>query len=168
MPALEALGATASVFHLAELCAKCSRKTAQIIRSYRDAPKEIKQLAMKAEMLKFCLKQIHQVAGDLSKIAMDELLPEIHRELLAEQLQLHYEFLLGIPGVSAGHNAHTKASRLQWALVEKNKTNRIMDDTASIQQTLDQILNVVSVLVSFIHCHPSLVSVRSTPQEFMR
>lgn len=145
MSGLEALGATASVLQLAELCAKCSRKTAQIVRSYRDAPKEIKQLAMKVEILRYHIEQVQQIARDLSDIEMDDLLPEIHREVLTEQLQLHYEFLQGIRSGAAGDDALTKGSKLQWALIDKKKTSRIMEDVASIQQTLDQILNIVSV-----------------------
>ncbi|KAF6787854.1 hypothetical protein CSOJ01_15159 [Colletotrichum sojae] len=129
MSGLEALGATASVLQLVELCAKCSRKTAQIVRSYRDAPKEIKQLAMKVEMLKFQIEQ------------------------------LHYEFLQSIRSMAAGDDAPTKGTKLQWALIDKKKTNRVVEDVASIQQVLDQIFNIVSVRLATVQ-QSSLAALR--------
>ncbi|KAF6837103.1 hypothetical protein CPLU01_03215 [Colletotrichum plurivorum] len=130
MSGMEGLGATASVAQLVELCVKCGQTTARIIRSYRGAPKEIKEVAIKVETLKFRIEQVQGIADDLSGTELDDLLPEIHRDILLEQLQAHHQALLVIAGLSNGVGGQTKGARLQWALVDKRKTGRIMRDLA--------------------------------------
>ncbi|KAF6790294.1 hypothetical protein CSOJ01_14618 [Colletotrichum sojae] len=144
MSGMEGLGATASVAQLVELCVKCGQTTARIIRSYRGAPKEIKEVAIKVETLKFRIEQVQGITDDLSGTELDDLLPEIHRDILLEQLQAHHQALLVIAGLSNGVGGQTKGARLQWALVDKRKTGRIMRDLAEVHATLDQILGIVS------------------------
>ncbi|KAF6831672.1 hypothetical protein CMUS01_07255 [Colletotrichum musicola] len=144
MSGLEGLGATASAAQLVELCVKCGQTTARIIRSYHDAPKEIKEVAIKVETLKFRIEQVQGIADDLSGTELDDLLPEIHRDILLEQLQAHHQALLVIAGLSTGVGRQNKGARLQWALVDKRKTSRIMRDLAEVHETLDQILGIVS------------------------
>ncbi|KAF6803726.1 hypothetical protein CSOJ01_10685 [Colletotrichum sojae] len=128
MSGLEGLGATASAAQLVELCVKCGQTTARII-----------------ETLKFRIEQVQGIADDLSGTELDDLLPEIHWEILLEQLQAHHQALLVIAGLSNGVGGQTKGARLQWALVDKRKTGRIMRYLAEVHETLNQILGIVSL-----------------------
>ncbi|OLN86568.1 hypothetical protein CCHL11_08515 [Colletotrichum chlorophyti] len=108
------LGATASVLQPVELCVKCRRATAGIIRSYHDAPKQIKELAIKLDLLKFRIEQFRKLGSDLSETDMDDLLPEFHRLILLEQLESHHQTLL-------------------------EEDSRAMEELADVHDMLDQI-----------------------------
>ncbi|GKT45852.1 uncharacterized protein ColSpa_06033 [Colletotrichum spaethianum] len=81
MSGFETLGATAAIAQLSELCLKCGQTTVRIIRSYRDAPKEITQLAQKVDQLKFRIGQVQKIGRDLSDLELDDVFPEIHRDI---------------------------------------------------------------------------------------
>lgn len=145
MSGLEALGATASVIQLLDLCVKCSRTTSQIIRSYRDAPRELKDLAMKVEMLRFRIEHVQKIGDDLSSIATDDLLPEIHRDILLDQLQQYLQMLASIDGAYSGARGQTRSAKMQWAMFDKAKSGRVMRDLKDVNETLDQVLSIISL-----------------------
>ncbi|KAF6814482.1 hypothetical protein CSOJ01_04033 [Colletotrichum sojae] len=159
MSGLEALGATASVIQLVDVCVKCSRAASQIIRSYRGAPKELKDLAMKVEMLKFRIEHVQKIGNDLSSIATDDLLPEIHRDILLDQLQQYLQLLTSIGGAYSGVRSRTRGTKMQWAMFDKAKSGRVMRDLKDVNETLDQVLSIVSLRLATVQQN-SLLALR--------
>ncbi|KAF6806256.1 hypothetical protein CMUS01_14413 [Colletotrichum musicola] len=145
MSGLEALGATASIIQLLDVCVKCSRTTSHIIRSYRDAPKELKDLAMKVEMLRFRIEHVQKLGDDLSSINTDDLLPELHRDILLDQLQLYLQLLTSIDNAYSGTRRQPRGAKIQWAMFDKAKSERVMRDLKDVNETLDQGLTIVSL-----------------------
>ncbi|GJD04053.1 hypothetical protein ColKHC_12878 [Colletotrichum higginsianum] len=146
--ALEGIGAAAAIAQLSKLCIDCGQTTHRIYRSYRGAPKEITDLAKKVDSLNFYIKQVQKIGDDLSNLDLNDVFPEIHREILCEQLETHHKALLEIEGLATGVGGQTRGKKLQWAFVDKRKTTRIMQDLADINQTLDQFLKIISMSVT--------------------
>ncbi|KAK6208566.1 hypothetical protein QIS74_12084 [Colletotrichum tabaci] len=166
MSGFEALGATAAVAQLSELCIKCGQTTVRIICSYRGAPKEIIELAQKVDRLKFRIGQVQKIGDDLSDLDLDDVFPEIHRVILLEQLETHHNALLEIEGLATGVGGQTRGKKLQWAFVDKRKTTRIMQDLADINQTLDQFLEIIPIRLATIQ-HNSIAALRASNAALM-
>ncbi|WQF89345.1 hypothetical protein CDEST_14359 [Colletotrichum destructivum] len=153
MSGFEVLGATAAIAQLSELCIKCGQTTVRIIRSYRGAPREITELAHKVNQLEFRIGQVQKIGHDLSDLELDDVFPEIHREILLEQLETHHQALLDIESLATGAGGQGRGKKLQWAFVDKRRTAGIMKDLADVHQTLDQFLEIIPMSVTSQQSH---------------
>ncbi|KAF6829581.1 hypothetical protein CPLU01_07867 [Colletotrichum plurivorum] len=103
---------------------------------------------MKVEMLKFRIDNVQKIGNDLSSVVTDDLLPEIHRDILLNQLQQYLQLLTSINSAYPGVRGQTRGIKMQWSLFDKSKSGRVMRDLKDVNETLDQVLTIVSLLMA--------------------
>jgi hypothetical protein len=149
---MEPISTTAAVVQLLGLSIKVSKAAKSLGQSFLDAPKELVQLKVNLDLLHSRIEQLHDLSEGLPASDSTLLLPTEHHTMIATSLQTSFQALQKIQSlcnVRSG-KSRTVTSRLQWAMVDKKKVDRIQKTVAKTETELNIVLAILGVYISLI------------------
>lgn len=167
---MEVLGAVAATTELLGLTIKASKAAKSLVHSFRNAPTELIDLEAKLSLLRSSLEQMQSLSEDLASTSTPPrtsgshpttsiLLPSQHREMLQIGLKTSLEALQRLKSLrDAGEGDNMELEkrpaslrdvrhRTRWAVLDKRKAARILQDVALAQSEIDPMLSILSVYV---------------------
>jgi len=139
------IGGAAAINELLGLSIKTSQTAWTVVRSFREAPVELQQLAQQLDLLRFRIKSIQNFGDELSDIDMDDLFPEAHRLLLEKNLTDQLKALEDLKSLQCGHGSSSIRVRARWAAIDQRKAKSLRNKIDEFGVQLNDLLTILNV-----------------------
>ncbi|KAI1279287.1 hypothetical protein F5Y07DRAFT_396912 [Xylaria sp. FL0933] len=150
---MEAVGTAAALTELLSLSIKVSKAAKGLVESFINAPEELIQLVAKLGQLQSRIEQLHGLSEDLSATNLAVLLtPELHT-VLSAGLQTNFQALQTVESLCNARSSkpQTLGTRWRWAMFDKKKAARILENIAKAEAELSVLLAILGVRLSSLN-----------------
>jgi hypothetical protein len=144
---MEAIGTAAAITQLLDLSIKVSKAAKSVGQSFLDAPGELDRLTLKLDLLHSRIEQLCDLSKGLPVSDSFLLLPLEHQTIISTNLQTNLQALQLIQSLCNHHSgkAKTVATRLRWAMLDKKRADRILENVTKAESQLNIVLAILGV-----------------------
>ncbi|KAJ2992322.1 hypothetical protein NUW58_g2205 [Xylaria curta] len=150
---MEAIGTTAALTELLSLSIEVSKAAKSLVESFVNAPGELIQLATKLTHIQSRIEQLHLLSQELSAANSAVLLPSEHQTLLSAGLRTNFEALQTVQSLCNARlgKSETIGTRWRWAMLDKKKASRILENITKAESDLSVMLVILGVRLSSVN-----------------
>ncbi|KDN59776.1 hypothetical protein CSUB01_12156 [Colletotrichum sublineola] len=154
---MEAIGATAAIIQLLEVCTKCGSVATEVIRAYHDAPRELSDLVSKMDIIRFRIQQLTNTQS--GSLDIEAFLPDLISDYFIALLETQYQALLDIKRDTISASGSIRATQFRWATIDRRKAQRVTKELKGINKTMDSVISLATFRrLSFLQLSINAVS----------
>ncbi|KAI0433911.1 hypothetical protein F5Y09DRAFT_297835 [Xylaria sp. FL1042] len=144
---MEAVGTAAALTELLSLSVKVSKAAKGLVGSFINAPEELVQLVTKLGHLQSRIEQLHGLSQDLNAADLAVLLTPEHQTVLSAGLQANFQALQIVQSLCNARSGKPQSvgARWRWAMFDKKKASRILENIAKAESDLSVMLAILGV-----------------------
>ncbi|KAK1963044.1 hypothetical protein LY78DRAFT_585503 [Colletotrichum sublineola] len=140
---MEAIGATAAIIQLLEVCTKCGSVATEVIRAYHDAPRELSDLVSKMDIIRFRIQQLTNTQS--GSLDIEAFLPDLISDYFIALLETQYQALLDIKRDTISASGSIRATQFRWATIDRRKAQRVTKELKGINKTMDSVISLATL-----------------------
>ncbi|KAK4663299.1 hypothetical protein QC763_607395 [Podospora pseudopauciseta] len=172
MEPLEIVGAVAAIGQLLELCIKAGKTSTQLVKSFINAPAELRNLSAKLASLQMIIQQFQALGQDLLMTGVEDILPATHKDMLLSSLLGSERALKNLTTLhnTAGQSSTPKpgcnfSRRLLWSLIDKKRSTMVIEELRKAEMVLDTVMLILNTRLNS-HIWTSFSAMQLAQQTF--